>query len=270
MIVGGRIDGQILARGAQLGGAFFVEGTGFGDSREALTAIGLRLSGPLILRHARLQGDARVARCQLNAGIYAENMTVDGNSCGFDAESARIDGDFLATGAWISAGLCLAHARLLGRLEATGLSVNAPETLISARSLNVAQGINPVDANIKGTLEVDGAEIGKGYLAEGIEAGGGTTAIAAGGTTVANNWYMARPKLVEAVNLPGADIRGQLRLAEARLFVAESAQDGEEPAPTLKITLGGILYGFVILETVIGIVRTSPLITGFTGLLRSD
>lgn len=44
----------------------------------------------------------------------------------------------------------------------------------------------------------------------------------------------------------------------------------DEPAPTFKITLGGILYGFVILETVIGSVLTSLLITGFTGLLRGD
>jgi len=40
--------------------------------------------------------------------------------------------------------------------------------------------------------------------------------------------------------------------------------------PTLKITLGGVLYGFVILETIIGIVLTSLLITGFTGQLRGD
>ncbi|MEQ8824942.1 MAG: hypothetical protein RIC14_11270 [Filomicrobium sp.] len=40
--------------------------------------------------------------------------------------------------------------------------------------------------------------------------------------------------------------------------------------PTFKITLGGILYGLVIFETIIGIVLTSLLITGFTGLLRGD
>jgi hypothetical protein len=43
-----------------------------------------------------------------------------------------------------------------------------------------------------------------------------------------------------------------------------------KPVPTFKITLGGVLYGFVILETVIGIVLTSLLVTGFTGLLRGD
>lgn len=47
--------------------------------------------------------------------------------------------------------------------------------------------------------------------------------------------------------------------------------DGAEGTiPTVKITLGGMLYGFVILETIIGIVLTSLLITGFTGLLRGD
>ena len=227
LIAGGRIDGPILARGAQLGGALSVEGTQVGDGREALSANGLRLSGPLILRRARLKGDVKLARCQLNAGIYAENMTIDGNACGFDAESARIDGDFLATGARISAGLCLAHARLLGRLEATGLVVEDPQTAVSAKSLNVGQGINLVEARIKGTLEVDGAEIGKGFHAEGIEVDGGTTAIAAGGIAIGGNWDMARSKLVGAVNLPGADVRGQLRLTEARLFGAELAIRGD-------------------------------------------
>jgi hypothetical protein len=40
--------------------------------------------------------------------------------------------------------------------------------------------------------------------------------------------------------------------------------------PTLEITLVGVLYGFVILETTIGIVLTSLLITVFTGQLRGD
>lgn len=45
---------------------------------------------------------------------------------------------------------------------------------------------------------------------------------------------------------------------------------GEVAVPTFKITLGGVLYALVIVETIIGIVMTSLLITGFTGLLRGD
>ncbi len=50
--------------------------------------------------------------------------------------------------------------------------------------------------------------------------------------------------------------------------IASSGDD--ESVPTFKITLGGVLYALVIIETIIGIVLTSLLITGFTGLLRGD
>lgn len=43
-----------------------------------------------------------------------------------------------------------------------------------------------------------------------------------------------------------------------------------DAVPTISITLGGIIYICMILETIFGIVLTSLLITGFTGLLRGD
>ena len=52
--------------------------------------------------------------------------------------------------------------------------------------------------------------------------------------------------------------------------IAGEISNPKKHVPTLKITLGGVLYGFVILETIIGIVLTSLLITGFTGQLRGD
>ncbi len=52
--------------------------------------------------------------------------------------------------------------------------------------------------------------------------------------------------------------------------ITGQTSDTDKPVPTFKITLGGVLYGFIILETVIGIVLASLLITVFTGLLRGD
>jgi len=50
-----------------------------------------------------------------------------------------------------------------------------------------------------------------------------------------------------------------------------TAVDGAgESMPTFRITLGGLIYVCVILETIIGLVLTSLLITGFTGLLRGE
>ena len=128
LIAGGNIDGQIILRGAQIG-----------DDCNALTGNGLQLSGPFILRRSHLRGDVDLIRSQLGAGIRAENSTIDGNACGFYAESARIDGDFILTAARISAGLSIA-AHILGPVDANGSTVSAPQTAIAARSLNVEQG----------------------------------------------------------------------------------------------------------------------------------
>lgn len=227
LVAGGQIAGQLTARGAQVGGALAVEGTVIGDGREAIRANGVRLSGPLILRRTRLKGDVQLARSELGSGIYADQMTVEGNACGFDVESARIDGDFLAADARISGGLRLSNARLGGRLEGRGLSVSATQTAIEAGNVNIGQGLNLVDARVMGSIVLDGAEIGKGFIAEGVEVEGGATAISAGGIAVEGNWDLARSKLVGALNFPGAVIRGQLRLTEARLFGAELAIRGD-------------------------------------------
>jgi hypothetical protein len=227
LLAGGAIEGPFTARGAQVDGAIAFEGTRLGDGRDSLKANGLRLSGPLILRRAKLKGDVQLVRSQLGAGVYAEEAVVEGRNCGFDAESARIYGDFLATGAQISNGLRLANVRLRGRFDGKGLTVSGKETAIAAASVNIGQGLNLVDARIKGEIAVDGAEIGKGFTAEGIEVEGSSTAISAGGISVAGNWDMARAKLVGALNFPGADVRGQLRMTEARIFGAELAIRGD-------------------------------------------
>jgi len=227
LIAGTHIGGQLTARGAQFGGALALEGCQIGDGRESIKANGLRLSGPLILRRTRLKGDVQLARSEMGSGIYADQMTVEGQVNGFDLESARIEGDFLAVEARITGGLRLAHARIGGRFEGRGVAVSSKETAIEAASVNIGQGLNLTDARIKGGIVLSGAEIGKGFIAEGVEVEGGTTAIAAGGISVFGNWDMARSKLVGAISFPGADIRGQLRLTEARLFGAELAIRGD-------------------------------------------
>ncbi|MDX2288038.1 MAG: hypothetical protein NW217_04375 [Hyphomicrobiaceae bacterium] len=67
-------------------------------------------------------------------------------------------------------------------------------------------------------------------------------------------------------------------LVEMRLpFALEEFGDGPSAAGetragprTFRLTTGGILYVLAVVETIIGIVLTSLLITGFTGLLRAD
>ncbi|MFA9475238.1 MAG: hypothetical protein ACERJ2_11835 [Filomicrobium sp.] len=108
----------------------------------------------------------------------------------------------MLTAARISAGLSIAHAHILGRVDATGSTVSAPQTAIAARSLNVEQGFDLVDTHLSSTLDIEGAEIGKGFRAEGLEVNSGTTAITAGWITIAGSWDLARSKLVGAMNFP--------------------------------------------------------------------
>lgn len=225
LIAGGAIDGILKARGTQVSGALAIEGAKFGDERDALMANGLVLSGPLILRRARLNGSVQLARSQLGAGIYAENAVVEtpAGRPSMDLESARIDGDILAENARMSGTLCIAHARISGRVDAELLKIATQGTAIDAQGSTIDQGLMLERANIRGMIDLSGAKIGKGFHAEGIEVDGGTTAISANGVTLDGNWDMARGKLVGALNLPGADIRGQFRLTEARLFGADLA-----------------------------------------------
>ncbi len=44
---------------------------------------------------------------------------------------------------------------------------------------------------------------------------------------------------------------------------------GKQPKPaTLAITIGGILYVLGVIESILGLVLTSLMVTGFTGMLR--
>ncbi len=225
LFAGGRIEGEVFARGVQVSGAWSIEGTRIGTGRESIKANGLRLSGPLILRRARLVGDVQLERAQLGSGLYAENLQLDGKTAGraFNMEGARVTGDLLLASARLTNGLRIAHARIEGRMAAEGAQIAASEIAVEGEGVSVGQGVTFGGAKVEGVIDLSGADIGKGLLAEAIEIDGGSTAILAGGISVGGNWDLARAKIVGAINCPGAEIRGQFRLTEARLFGAELA-----------------------------------------------
>jgi hypothetical protein len=66
---GGVVKGLLQIRGSEIDGALAIEGTEIGDGKSALMAAGISLTGPLILRRARIKGEISFPRAELGAGI---------------------------------------------------------------------------------------------------------------------------------------------------------------------------------------------------------
>jgi hypothetical protein len=220
---GGLIKGLVQIRGSDVGGALAIEGTEIGDGKSALLAAGIRLTGPLILRRAKVKGEIAFPRGELGAGIYAEDAVISKEGVAINGESARVTGDLLFDRANITGSIKLNNARIGGQISADGLIVAATPNAIIAGGINVAQGINLSNARIAGSVWLEGADVGKMFRAEAAEIWGGETAIGADVIRIGGNWNLARSKLVGQLVCPGAEINGQLRLTEARLFGTDIA-----------------------------------------------
>mgnify|MGYP000471638900 CR=1 FL=1 len=195
---GGLVRGALQIRGADVTGALAIEGTELGDGKTAILAAGLKLSGPLILRRAKIAGEVALPRAVLEAGIYGEDAVFSHDGVALSLESARIAGDVLLDRASISGVLKMSNARIGGRIAGDGLSVTATPDAVLAGGLNVGQGITLTAARITGAMWLDGAEIGKMFRAEGLEVQGGETAIGADVIRIGGNWDLARARLVGA------------------------------------------------------------------------
>ena len=224
---GGVVRGHIQIRGGDITGALAIEGTELGDGKTALMAAGLSVSGPLIIRKAKIAGEVTFPRAQLGAGIYAEDAQIAHTSIAVNGESARIEGDILLDRATISGGVRLNNVRLGGRFSGEGLVVTGiPDSLV-ATGINIGHGLYLNGARFSGSVGLDGAEIGKTFRAEGLEIDGGETALVADIIRVGGNWDMAKAKLNGQLRCPGAVIEGQLRLTEARLAGGDIAIRGD-------------------------------------------
>lgn len=69
---------------------------------------------------------------------------------------------------------------------------------------------------------------------------------------------------------PIADIPQPITFAPISEKPAGASEGAGGQAPTFKITMGGVLYVVMVLEMLLGLILTSLLITGFSGLLRGD
>lgn len=214
---GGLIRGVLQIRGAEVNGALAIEGSEIGNGKTAVLAAGLRLSGPLIVRRAKIKGELSFPRAHLTSGVYAEDAVINCEGTAINGESARLAGDLLLDRSNITGAVRLANARIGGRFAADNLIVAASPEAINANNLNVENGVSLNGARIAGSVALEGAEIGKIFRAEGIEVWGGVTAIAADVIRVGGNWDLARSKIYGQISCPGANIAGHLRLSDARL-----------------------------------------------------
>lgn len=224
---GGLIRGVLQIRGADVNGALAIEGSEIGNGRIAILAAGLRLSGPLIVRRAKIKGELSFPRAHLTSGLYGEDAVISCEGVAVNGESARLSGDLLLDRANITGALRLANARIGGKLAADNVIVAASPAAIDAANLNVENGVSMSGARIAGSVTLEGAEIGKVFRAESIEIWGGETAIAADVIRIGGNWDLARAKIYGLVSCPGADIAGHMRLKDARIQAGELALRGD-------------------------------------------
>lgn len=220
---GGIIRGVLQIRGGEVNGALAIEGSEIGNGKTAVLAAGLRLSGPLIVRRAKIKGELSFPRAHLTSGVYGEDAVINCDGVAINGESARLSGDLLLDRSNITGTLRLANARIGGRLAAENLIVAASPEAINADNLNVENGVSLNGARIAGSMSLAGAEIGKTFRAEGIEVWGGVTAIAADVIRIGGNWDLARAKIHGSITCPGATIEGHLRLTDARLQAGDVA-----------------------------------------------
>lgn len=224
---GGLIRGVLQIRGADVNGALAVEGSEIGNGKAAIMAAGLRLSGPLIVRRAKIKGELSFPRSQLTSGIYGEDVVIVCEGTAINGESARLAGDLLLDRANVTGAVRLANARIGGKFAADHLIVAASPSAIDASNLNVENGLSLSGARIAGSMSFEGADVGKHFRAEGIEIWGGDMAIAADVIRIGGNWDLARAKVYGQISCPGAKIVGHLRLTDARLQSSDIALRGD-------------------------------------------
>ncbi|MDO9383937.1 MAG: hypothetical protein Q7T86_13860 [Hyphomicrobiaceae bacterium] len=224
---GGLVRGVLQIRGAEVNGALAVEGSEIGNGKAAIMAAGLRLTGPLIVRRAKIKGELSFPRAQLTSGIYGEDAVINCDGIAVNGESARLAGDLLLDRANITGALRLANARIGGKFAADHLIVAASPAAIDANNLHVENGLSLSGARIAGSVSLEGADIGKHFRAESIEIWGGEMAIAADVIRIGGNWDLARAKIFGQISCPGAKIIGHLRLTDARIQAGDIALRGD-------------------------------------------
>ncbi len=217
---GGLVRGHLQIRGADINGALAIEGTEIGNVKSAILAAGLRLSGPLILKRAKIKGEVSFPRAHLVSGIYGEDSNITCEGTAMNGESARLSGDLLLDRANLTGALRLPNARIAGRLSAGNLVVAASPSAIDVSNIAVENGVSLSNARIAGSLTLHGASINKTFRADGMEVWGKDLAIDADGMTVNGSWNLNRAKIYGRIDCPRAHIAGQLALDDARLQTA--------------------------------------------------
>ncbi len=225
-IGGGRISGALKLRGSRIGGALAVEGPRVGDGTEAIAANGIHVAGPVLLRNARCDGTIALARSELSAGLYGEQISCSGASAlSIDADGSRIAGDVHLDSASLMGGLCLSHAQISGRFAAREAKFQGSGLMMDGAS--VTQGLLIDGAQIDGAISLDGADIGSTVSGVKLRVEGDETAISARIGRFAGDVNLAGARLVGEVRLLGAVIDGQLQLKDSKIYGSDVALRGD-------------------------------------------
>ncbi|MEN0060724.1 MAG: hypothetical protein AAGA48_01170 [Myxococcota bacterium] len=131
---------------------------------------------------------------------------------------ARVDGDIALRRSTVVGGLSIRHAYIEGVVTLERATIEGSPPALDATGINASQGIALDHAVVKGGLTLEGARVSRDLAATGLTVKTVRgRAITADVIRVEGNWLMRGAKLTGTVRMSGAQIDGQLAMADCRV-----------------------------------------------------
>jgi hypothetical protein len=217
------VSGAFHMPHARVGGALSIVASMVGDGDVALHATGLAAAGRASCDGTVFRGRCVLTDARFPMGVAAPDVKIIGPAAVLAFDGAHSDGDLILERAVVDGDIRLAHARIGGRLAASGIVVTAVGGGIDAAGLHVRGGVEFDRAMIKGRLEVGGMRVRSGFTAHRINVDGGDVAVSAAGARIEGDCVLASARLVGRLELSNAAVTGDLRLPAAKVFGSDRA-----------------------------------------------
>lgn len=217
-VVGGEVFGVCELRGAKVDGPIAFESAKIGDGRTAILAAGLKVSGSLTLRYAKLEGRSSFVRAICQGGIQAVGVEVVGGDDALNLSGVQVVGEACFDRLRGQGRMMFAQAHIAGKLSlrdaklvTTGLTLDGP-------GVRVDHGLDFTGLQVTGHVVLDGARIGHRFNASQCIIESTQVALSCEHIQIEGSWDLSKSKLVGALYSPGARVGGRFRLTEIRIF----------------------------------------------------
>jgi hypothetical protein len=215
-------------------GGFFFPGAKFVGG---IRLSGATIGGQLVLRKASLE----VLRDEgAQEALSADGITI---SADLVAQELTASGEIRMLGATIGGGASLARSRLN--------SVDADDIAFSADRLRLSEGFNFQQAEVNGEIRLLASRIGgqmnlrQAQVISRLKPDGSMDAVSLDTAEITGDLICSQSKIVGTMRLPGAKLRGDLRLNGAELKSGETADAlaGDEMEVAGNVLCDGLSSG---------------------------